>query len=316
MAIGTTAAIIGSAVIGAGASAMSASKNSKAISKSTAAQSAGNAQALAAQERARSENMALQSPIYQAGLPAMQARNALLGIGGQPAQQQLPTPQPNAMTQFQPGGTGQGLMYEGFDGPMGGYGMREGAGRGFTGEPMGGFFTMGSVAPQQQQAAQAAPTGQTPANAFDTFRNSTGYQFRLNQGMDAVNSGYAGAGTLQSGAAMKAINDYGQGMASAEFGNYMGYLGEQQGLASGAANAMSGVNSAYANNAGNLAIANGQNLSNSAVARANNNNALIQGIGGAFSGALGGLGGFSGGNALSTNGGLSGSFINTTGGRI
>lgn len=294
--IGTAAALIGSAVIGAGASALSASKNSKAIKQSTAAETAANAQALAAQERARSENLALQQPIYNAGLPAIQARNALLGLGGPQAsgQQTLPAAQPNALAFYQgdnPDSTGGtfGVGMEPAYGRIGnGSGLRlPGVISGYGG---GTFDTDGTQVTVGTQG-QPAPQGNPQANAFDMFRNSTGYQFRLGEGARQGNAAFAGAGTFRSGARDKALLEYGQNFASNEFGNYFGMLGEQQNLTTGAANAMSGVNTTYANNAGNLAVANGQTLANAAVARANNSNALIGSIGNAAGGILGYYGG-------------------------
>lgn len=287
MAIGTTAAIIGSAVIGAGASMAASSKNSKAISQSSQAQQQGNAQAIAAQERARSENLALQRPLYDAGMPAVNARNALLGLGGQQSQ-----PQPmNALTQQ------YGQMPAAY-----GYGIGDGqSGLGSFGlgmvqnEDMPGIANRfayqratGQAGPAQQTTAmpQGNP-GQSQQSAFDAFRNSTGYKFRFDQGMDALNSGWAGAGTLQSGAAMKSALEYGQGMGSAEFGNYWNMLGEQQNLTSGAANAMSGVNTTYANNAGNLAVNAGNQQAQLAMARGANAGNTIGAIGSSFGNALG-----------------------------
>lgn len=46
-----------------------------------------------------------------------------------------------------------------------------------------------------------------------------GYQFRLNEGLDAVQSGAAAQGGLLSGATMKALQSYGQDMASQEYQN-------------------------------------------------------------------------------------------------
>jgi len=89
------------------------------------------------------------------------------------------------------------------------------------------------------------PTG--AANAFNTYRGSDGYQFRVGQGVNALNTGYAAHGALDSGAAMKAIDTYGQGMASDEFGKYMGYLGDQQNVGLSGANALAGVNTNFAN---------------------------------------------------------------------
>lgn len=269
MAIGTTAAIIGSAVIGAGASIAASSKNSKAISQASRDQQQGTAQAIEAQERVRSENLALQRPLYDAGMPAVNARNALLGLGG-------PQMQPNALAQYDqvPASYGYGIG----DGQMGMESMIRPRDQAVYGMP---------------QVMRQAPTmpqgnsGQSQQEAFDLFRNSTGYKFRLDQGMKALNSGWAGAGTLQSGAAIKSALEYGQGMGSAEFGNYWNMLGEQQNLTSGAANAMSGVNSTYANNAGSLAVNAGNQQAQLAMARGQNAGNTIGAIGNSFGNALG-----------------------------
>lgn len=123
--------------------------------------------------------------------------------------------------------------------------------------------------------------------AFDAYRKSTGYDFRLNQGLNAVQSGFAGRGTLQSGAAMKALNDYGQGMASGEFGNYLNALGTQQGLGFSAAGAQAGVATNYANSLGNIYQANGANQANAALASANALGSGISGAANAFGTAYG-----------------------------
>ena len=63
---------------------------------------------------------------------------------------------------------------------------------------------------------------------FDTFRDATGYDFRMSEGLSAIEGSRAARGILNSGATAKALNTYAQGMASDEFGRYMDYLGQQQ----------------------------------------------------------------------------------------
>lgn len=295
MAIGTTAAILGSAVIGAGASAMAGSANSRAIRDGSAAQAQANREAIAAQERARAENLALQRPLYDAGMPAVSARNALLGL---PGVQAAPAPASTTGTPTMPAlpGRGIGSIIDGISPrtvsenqpAIPAQQVRPGViarSGGVTARP--DLAGDGRLPNMGQGAGPNADAMSDQEQAFNRFRESTGYRFRYNQGMNALNSGWAGAGTLQSGAAMQAAQEYGQNMASSEFGNYWNMLGEQQNLTSGAANAMAGVNTTYANNAGNLAIANGNNIANASVARANNNNAMWSGIGGSFGNALG-----------------------------
>lgn len=53
----------------------------------------------------------------------------------------------------------------------------------------------------------------------DQFQADPGYQFRMDEGMRGVEGSAAARGGLLSGAAMKAIQKYGQGLASQEYGN-------------------------------------------------------------------------------------------------
>ncbi len=70
---------------------------------------------------------------------------------------------------------------------------------------------------------------------FSSFFKSPGYEFRLGEGIKAVERSAAARGSLQSGATMKAIQRYGEGLASQEYGRYIGSLGELAGLGGQAA---------------------------------------------------------------------------------
>lgn len=72
--------------------------------------------------------------------------------------------------------------------------------------------------------------------AFGQYRDSTGYQFRLGQGIGAIEQSAATRGLLSSGATVKGLTEYGQGMASAEFQNYLSALSGAEGA---------GLNAAY-----------------------------------------------------------------------
>lgn len=89
------------------------------------------------------------------------------------------------------------------------------------------------------------------ADTSAILKNDPSYQFRLKQGQQALDRSSAARGMGYSGAQMKAAQDYGQGMASTEFGNYYNRLA---GLAQGgqqAAGSMANAGSNYASNAGN-----------------------------------------------------------------
>lgn len=83
-------------------------------------------------------------------------------------------------------------------------------------------------AQQQQQPAPQAPTPQQPQDpnaGFQNYLNSTGYNFRLGEGIRGITANNAQRGLLNSGATLKASQRYGQNLASGEFNNYLGQVG-------------------------------------------------------------------------------------------
>ena len=71
--------------------------------------------------------------------------------------------------------------------------------------------------------------GQAQTDGFNQFRNSTGYQFGKQQGMDSITGNAATQGLLNSGGTLKALEDtFGQNYADTQYGNYTGLLQNQQ----------------------------------------------------------------------------------------
>ena len=147
------------------------------------------------------------------------------------------------------------------------------------------------------------------ATATNAFQVSPGYDFQLKQGTQALDRSAAGAGNFGSGGAAAALDQYGQGLANQNYGQWLSNLQGlgQQGLAAATgqtgreqslANIQTGLGQNEANvvtgtatNAGN-AITSGMNADISANAQggANMFSALL---GGANLGAkLSGIGGF------------------------
>lgn len=284
MAIGTALAIgLGTAALGAGASVIAGDKNASAINKATAAQTAANDQSVGLQRDIYSQNKGILSPFVDRGNAAGSAMNALLGLGGGQA---TPTPQPvsaePAMGVLNPA---YAPYISEYSSPKTGA-LRFDAMRGAIGD-------FGPLYQQQVQPAQAQP--QTPAQspqdaatqAYNIFKQSTGYQDRLQEGYRALSGNFGARGIGQSGAATKAGIKYGQNFASNEFGNYMGYLGNQQGVGVSAGSALAGVGQGYANNVSALNSNQAQMVGQSAIARANNTNSVIGGVGGALSNLAG-----------------------------
>lgn len=89
--------------------------------------------------------------------------------------------------------------------------------------------------------------------AFDNYLNSSGYQFRLKEGQDAIATSQAAKGMLNSGATLKALSRFGQGIASDEFGKYLGQLSGAAGMGATAEADVLGANRGVASQiAGNI----------------------------------------------------------------
>lgn len=271
MAIGTLGAI-GLGVAGVG-SVLGAKAQKKAANKAadTSMQVADENNQLA--RDIYGQNQAALSPYMQRGNVAGNTMNALLGLGGAPAQ---PAAQPNVQN-FYSGANPAAAPTNALAGFRGGNGQYPAA------QAWQGYRQQQVMPTTAAPAAQAGISPQEAANdAFDIFRNSTGYQFRLGEGMNALNSGWAGAGMIQSGAAMRDAMEYGQNFASNEFGNYMGYLGNQQGVGLAGASALAGVGQNYVNT-----VSNNNNNAGTNIASA----ALVKGSSNPFANALGTISG-------------------------
>lgn len=88
-------------------------------------------------------------------------------------------------------------------------------------------------------------------DALAAYRGATGYQTRLEEGQRAINTGYAARGALESGAAQKALLQYGQNQASGSFNDYVTMLQNQQGVGQNALGSITGSGIAYVNQATN-----------------------------------------------------------------
>lgn len=94
---------------------------------------------------------------------------------------------------------------------------------------------MGQLSPYQQSGLQAnQQLSDALAAGFNPtdLQNDPGYQFRLQQGMQGLQRQLGASGLGQSGAALKAAQEYGQGLASQEYQDaYNRWLGQNQQLA-------------------------------------------------------------------------------------
>lgn len=119
------------------------------------------------------------------------------------------------------------------------------------------------VAATNRMSALAGLSG--PEQQQSALASDPGYQFRMNQGVSALDRSAAARGMLQSGAQSKALTQYGQGLASGELNNAFQRVGAVQNNSQQAAGALASL---YQNQ--------GTTLSNLSSRQASQNQALSQ----------------------------------------
>ncbi len=137
--------------------------------------------------------------------------------------------------------------------------------------------------------------------ALNTYLNSTGYQFNKNEGVSAITGDKAAAGLLNSGSTLKALDQFGTGLADQYGQQYATNLEGVSNTGVGAVNALTGAGTNYANqvSANNNSAASA--AGNAGIANANSINSAI---GNAFNayGAIRGQSSFGGGAGASASG--------------
>lgn len=290
MAIGTGLAMLGAAAISAGGSILAGNSQKKSADKAADTAAANTDKNNALTREIYDRNTANLSPFMDSGRRANSVFDELLyGPSAAPAQPAFGPPtgmaQPSAFAAY--GGPGQ-FMEEGFAGEP--YGMAGRFPQFMQGPQNYSNMQYGAPVFAGQQPSGAVTAAPSARSAFDQYLNSTGYQFRFDEGMKGLNIGAGARGMLESGARDKAAIRYGQGIASDEFARYMQLLDNQQRLGFGGASALAGVgqnmvSSITANNNSAASAA-----ANAALARGNANASMYGGIANALGSALGSLG--------------------------
>lgn len=121
------------------------------------------------------------------------------------------------------------------------------------------------LAPYQQNTSPAArgATGTSGRSPTDIIRETPGYEFRRSEGLRNIQRNAAARGILGSGGTLKALQRYGDGLASSEYDAYANRLAALAGVgqtatgstAAAGANASNTISNAYGTNAANIANA-------------------------------------------------------------
>ena len=131
------------------------------------------------------------------------------------------------------------------------------------------------------------------------FEADPGYAFRLKEGMRGLENSAAARGLLSSGSTLKGITDYGQGMASQEYGNAYNRYQTNRKNQLDPLTGMLGFSTTANTNTSNAAGALGQGLGQAAAATGNVNASSYINSGNALTNALsGGLNAYMGYNNM------------------
>lgn len=130
----------------------------------------------------------------------------------------------------------------------------------------------------RRQAEQDAAVANEETFAYRGFKETPGYQFAFDEGMQALQRAAAAGGRLNSGATLKAANRYGQGIANQEYNTYLNRLAAGAGMGQSAASTSGSILQNQGNSLANIALQRGNAQASSFVG---SGNAINQGIGGA-----------------------------------
>lgn len=277
-----------------------------------------------------------QQAIGQAAVAGLSLPKSIYGSGGgRPIY--LPPSQGGLQSRSLPSGTGLPMRFQqlpgGSNSPQTGNAFLPAG----TGPSSAGMFNVNPAIPQapinDYGANPFAPQTIAPGD-YSKFFASPDYQFRQQEGLNAVQNSAAAHGGLYSGDTLRGITDYASNLASGEYGNYFarqrqlfgdeesrrandfarnqgvfsdqqGIFADQQGIQQDQFNrlsAIAGIGSAATSQAGQAAIASGANASNTLQNTAANvgnsfiaaGNATANGIAGQTDAITSGLGDLSG----------------------
>lgn len=105
--------------------------------------------------------------------------------------------------------------------------------------------------------------------AFASFEHDPGFAAELEGGVNALDRSATARGGLYSGAAMKAVHDYGRTKIGESFDRRMNMLSPLASQGAGAAGAAAGIASNTGNTLGNLSFGLGQQKASNAINRGN-----------------------------------------------
>lgn len=114
--------------------------------------------------------------------------------------------------------------------------------------------------------------GYSPGRSFEA---SPGYQFRLSEGVKALDRSAAARGQLFSGGQLKRLSQYGQGLASDEYNNWANRIASLAGLGQVGSSQSANLATQTGGNLANMSLAGGQARASGYTGAANAANSAV-----------------------------------------
>lgn len=241
MAIGTTAAILGSAALGAAGTIAGSNAQKNAAKSAANASQAATDQTIAEQRRQFDIGQQNIQPWLTTGTSALNRLAGLYGLSTAANQTNFNegaylAANPDVAAAIQAGG--------------------------FGGSALNHFNEYGRNENRPGASVNNAQVSGAPT-AMDSFFTSPDYQFRQNEQMRALTARNAALGIQDSGAAQRSALQLSGNLASSEFNNYANRLSALAGVGQTAAQNQAAAGANFANNLGNTLANNAQNLGSS-----------------------------------------------------
>lgn len=265
-------------LIAAGASLLGGFLSSSSANKAAEAQEAIGREQIALQREIYDDTVQRVEPFYDSGQNALQALMFELGLGERPTFGGVapeittiagaPTnAAPFRARQDDEGGADYNMARQRYESQN----PAVGADR---------YTVNGQVFDTREQAETYANANLTGGYEYQGYQATPGYQFALDQGLDAINARAGASGGLDSGATRTALMEYGQELQNQYYGQYLDRLTGQAGDGLNAAALQGTAGTNYATGASNALANIGNAQAAGAVAQGN-----------AWSNTLGDLGG-------------------------
>lgn len=330
--IGTTAAIIGASIAATGGSVASGVLGSRAAGKAAKSQSEAAAYAAELQKQAADEALAFQkeqwqttqqnyAPWLEAGKTGLDALLHGMGLGSlETTTTAAEDPYAGQRSQYQESVTGIKSQIDALQQQLQS-GALTGVSAILAANQLNALNTELQSATKQLESLPAAPAADGTASitsgdsgkdypvgygdlmkdfSKEDFETDPGYQFRLDEGIKAIERSAAAKGGALSGGAVKSALQYNQGFASNEYSNAFNRYNTQQankynrlaglsGVGQSAAQQTAATGQAYANNAGNILTGSAQAQGDYATQGANARASGYMGGANAWGNAIGGI---------------------------